>query len=229
MNQRPRLAAALSLLALSACGDPSSSEAASGALQIAVVPKGTTHEFWKSVHAGAEAAARDLGVEVIWKGPIREDDRAEQIQIVENFVVRGVDGIVLMPMDRKALVTPAEEAGGQGIPVVVADSDLDWEGRTSFVATDNRRGGELAGEALAERLQEFKKRGVHVLGSFIFGLPSDKPATFDATVALAQQAADLGLGLGGVLAVAHAHEDRADRARVGARTPIAATTRAAWS
>ena len=46
----------------------------------------------------------------------------------------------------------------------------------------------LAGDALAERLQEFKKRGVHVLGSFIFGLPSDRPATFDATAALAQQA-----------------------------------------
>jgi radical SAM superfamily enzyme YgiQ (UPF0313 family) len=46
----------------------------------------------------------------------------------------------------------------------------------------------LAGDALAERLQEFKKRGVHVLGSFIFGLPSDKPQTFDATAALAQQA-----------------------------------------
>ena len=46
----------------------------------------------------------------------------------------------------------------------------------------------LAGDALAERLQEFKKRGVHVLGSFIFGLPSDKPSTFDATAALAQQA-----------------------------------------
>jgi radical SAM superfamily enzyme YgiQ (UPF0313 family) len=46
----------------------------------------------------------------------------------------------------------------------------------------------LAGDALAERLQEFKKRGVHVLGSFIFGLPSDKPATFDATAVLAQQA-----------------------------------------
>lgn len=114
MNQRLRLTAALSLLALSACGGAPNSDAANDTLQIAVVPKGTTHEFWKSVHAGAEAAARDLGVEVIWKGPIREDDRAEQVQIVENFVVRGVDGIVLMPMDRKALVTPAEEAGGQG-------------------------------------------------------------------------------------------------------------------
>lgn len=147
MIHRLLLGTSLSALLLTACGGGAG--AADDTLKIAVVPKGTTHEFWKSVHAGAEAAARDLGVEVIWKGPIREDDRDEQIQIVENFVVRGVDGVVLMPMDRKALVTPAEEAAGQGIPVVVADSDLDWEGRTSFVATDNRRGGELAGEALA--------------------------------------------------------------------------------
>src|SRR6185436_97198 len=46
----------------------------------------------------------------------------------------------------------------------------------------------LSGDALAQRLQQFQKGGVHVLGSFIFGLPSDKPATFDATAALAQQA-----------------------------------------
>ena len=151
MNRRLLLTASLCALVLPACGGGASG-ASSEALQIAVVPKGTTHEFWKSVHAGAKAAARDLGVEIIWKGPIREDDRDEQIQIVENFVVRGVDGVVLMPMDRKALVTPAEEAAGQGIPVVVADSDLDWEGRTSFVATDNRRGGELAAEALAEMM-----------------------------------------------------------------------------
>jgi radical SAM superfamily enzyme YgiQ (UPF0313 family) len=46
----------------------------------------------------------------------------------------------------------------------------------------------LAGDALAQRLQEFQKHGVHVLGSFIFGLPTDKPSTFDATAALAHQA-----------------------------------------
>lgn len=44
-------------------------------LKIAVIPKGTTHEFWKSIHAGAVKAARELGVEIIWKGPLKEDDR----------------------------------------------------------------------------------------------------------------------------------------------------------
>jgi len=45
-----------------------------------------------------------------------------------------------------------------------------------------------SGDALAKRLQTFKEHGVHVLGSFIFGLPSDKPETFDATVAMALKA-----------------------------------------
>jgi radical SAM superfamily enzyme YgiQ (UPF0313 family) len=45
----------------------------------------------------------------------------------------------------------------------------------------------LAGDALAKRLRTFKDHGVHVLGSFIFGLPSDRPETFDATAALAEQ------------------------------------------
>jgi radical SAM superfamily enzyme YgiQ (UPF0313 family) len=46
----------------------------------------------------------------------------------------------------------------------------------------------LSGDALAKQLQTFKEHGVHVLGSFIFGLPTDKPSTFDATVAMAQKA-----------------------------------------
>ncbi len=45
-----------------------------------------------------------------------------------------------------------------------------------------------SGEALAKQLQTFKQHGVHVLGSFIFGLPTDRPATFDATVDMALKA-----------------------------------------
>ena len=93
----------LSLLLISAsCSDAGPSDR----VQIAVIPKGTTHEFWKSVHAGAETAAQELGVEIIWKGPLVESDRNAQIQVVEDFVTRGVDGIVLMPLDRVALVPP---------------------------------------------------------------------------------------------------------------------------
>ena len=84
-----------------------------------VIPKGTTHEFWKTIHAGALKAAEELGnVEIIWQGPQKEDDRTEQIQLVQNAVAAGVDGIVLAPLDSKALVEPVEEAIAKGIPVV---------------------------------------------------------------------------------------------------------------
>lgn len=124
--------------------------------QIAVIPKGTTHEFWKSIHAGALAAAGELKnegvtVNVIWKGPLREDDREQQVQVVENFVGR-VNGIVLAPLDAKALVAPAETAVRAGIPVVVIDSGLNSKAPVSTVSTDNYKGGVLGARRLAELL-----------------------------------------------------------------------------
>ena len=115
---------------------------------IAVIPKGTTHAFWKAIHAGAEKAAQELDVDVIWKGPGREDDRDAQIAEVENFVSRGVSGIVLAPTDDKALRIPVRNAMRSGVPVVIMDSALDSEDYVSFVATDNYQGGQLAGERM---------------------------------------------------------------------------------
>jgi ribose transport system substrate-binding protein len=120
---------------------------------IAVIPKGTTHEFWKSVHAGAIEAGRALGVEILWQGPLREDDRSEQVRVVEDMISRGVAGIVLAPLDDTALVPPAREAVTEGIPVAIIDSDLSWDGRVSFIATDNREGGRVAGRRLGELLE----------------------------------------------------------------------------
>src|SRR6266496_4713564 len=125
--------------------------------KIAVIPKGLTHEFWKSIHAGAVKASQDLAadgitVEIIWKGPLREDDREQQIQVVEGFTSQGVDGIVLAPLDNRALVRPVEEAKSAGVPTVIIDSALDSDSIVSFVATDNRKGGMLAADRLGELL-----------------------------------------------------------------------------
>ena len=121
--------------------------------RIAVIPKGTTHEFWKSINAGAVKASRELGeqgikVEVIWKGPLREDDRDQQIQVVENFIARRVSGIVLAPLDSQALASPINSAARAKVPVVIIDSGVKTDKYVSFVATDNYRGGQLAGECL---------------------------------------------------------------------------------
>jgi ribose transport system substrate-binding protein len=124
-------------------------------LTIAVIPKGTSHEFWKSIHAGAVKAARELSspaaeIEVIWKGPLREDDREQQIQVVEGFASQGVNGIVLAPLDNRALARPVEEAKTAGVPTVIIDSALESQSIVSFVATDNRKGGMLGADRLGE-------------------------------------------------------------------------------
>jgi ribose transport system substrate-binding protein len=126
-------------------------------LTIAVIPKGTTHEFWKSIHAGAIQATQELAqqgdtVSIIWKGPLREDDREQQVQVVEGFLSQGVQGIVLAPLDNRALVRPVEEAKGAGIPTVIIDSGLESDAQVSFVATDNRKGGALAAQRMGEVL-----------------------------------------------------------------------------
>jgi ribose transport system substrate-binding protein len=143
--------AAFALVA-AACGGGPAPEPAIEEIVIAVIPKGTSHTFWKAIHAGAVKASRELGVEVVWKGPAREDDRDAQIAEVENFVSRGVSGIVLAPTDDKALRLPVTDAMRAGIPVVIIDSGLDSEDYVSFVATDNYKGGRLAGERMVARL-----------------------------------------------------------------------------
>jgi ribose transport system substrate-binding protein len=148
---------ALATLTLAACGGsqqasgPGASSAGSP-LTIAVIPKGTTHVFWQSIRAGAEKAGAELGVNIVWRGPLREDDRDAQVSEVENAVSRGVSGICLAPLDESALVQPVQEAGAKKIPVVIFDSGLKGSDYVSFVATDNLKGGRLGGERLAQSL-----------------------------------------------------------------------------
>lgn len=118
--------------------------------RVMVIPKGTTHEFWQTIHAGARQAAEEMDAELIWKGPQKEDDRQQQIELVQNAVALGVDGIVLAPLDAKALVGPVEQAIGKGIPVVIIDSALASDKPVSYVATDNYNGGVLAARRLGE-------------------------------------------------------------------------------
>lgn len=121
-------------------------------LEIAVIPKGVTHEFWKSIHAGALKASLELGVEILWKGPQKEDDRAQQIIVVEDVLSKGVDGIVLAPLDDRALRMPVRDAVREKVPVVIIDSALQGSDFISFVATDNFKGGILAAKRMGELL-----------------------------------------------------------------------------
>jgi ribose transport system substrate-binding protein len=145
------------LFVLLCAGLAAASLSAAESYKVAVIPKGSTHEFWKAIHAGAvkaqgELAAEGVSVQVIWKGPLKEDDRENQIQVLENFIAQRVNGIVLAPLDRRALVAPVETAVRGKIPVVIIDSGVESKAPSSFVATDNREGGRLAARHLGQML-----------------------------------------------------------------------------
>jgi ribose transport system substrate-binding protein len=153
-SRNGRFKAAASLLTIFAVvfagcgGEPGEKDGGSKTLTIAVVPMGTTHEFWKSIHAGALTAARELGVEIIWKGPLRETDRNEQLQIVETLTGSGIDALVLSPLDDRALVRPVAEAARLGIPTVIFNTALAAIDPVALVSTDNFKGGVLAAELI---------------------------------------------------------------------------------
>lgn len=156
------------LLSLAACGKkpaptpaptggtPSSTAPAPKELRIAVVPKGTTHEFWKSVHAGAVKAERELGgIKINFRGPEKEDDRDQQVALIQNLVSSKYDAIVLAPLDDTALVAPVRMAASAKIPVVIIDSGLKGDAGKdfiSYIATDNFKGGKMAAKCLAEAM-----------------------------------------------------------------------------
>ena len=153
-----KLILAVTVATLAACsgndaGAPAGSSSSGSAITIAVIPKGTSHVFWQSIHAGAAKAGKELGVSIVWRGPLREDERESQISEVERFVTSGVSGIVLAPLDEVALAQPVADAKRNNIPVVVIDSGLKGNDFVSFVATDNRAAGRLGGEHLATLLQ----------------------------------------------------------------------------
>ncbi|MDH4240204.1 MAG: substrate-binding domain-containing protein [Phycisphaerae bacterium] len=120
--------------------------------QIAVIPKGTTHIFWESVRRGAEKAGEEAGVKILWNGPKRETDREEQIQIIEDFTVQKVAGIVLAPLDSKALVPKVDELYDKNIPCVIIDSGIDTDKYVCFAATDNYIGGLIAARRMGKIL-----------------------------------------------------------------------------
>lgn len=127
-----------------------------GDMQIAVIPKGSTHDFWKHVHQGANEAAKELGVSINFQGPEKEDDKESQIKMMETMISKGVKGIVLAPLDDQALVEVVSSATKANIPVVIIDSGLKSEDYVSFVATDNEKGGHMAG---AEMIKELGGKG----------------------------------------------------------------------
>jgi ribose transport system substrate-binding protein len=155
----------------SACRSEKRASEEAERLRLAVIPMGTTHEFWKAIHAGAKTAAEELGVEIIWKGPLKEDDRNDQIQIVETMINAEVDAIVLTPLDDRALMPPVADAKSRGIPTVIFNTALGGSDFIATIATDNWKGGVLAAERIGSLLNG---RGKLILIRIIEGIEGNR-------------------------------------------------------
>ncbi len=119
---------------------------------IGVIPQGRSHLFWQSIHAGAVAAARETGVEILWNAPTSETDYSGQLQVMDAMINRRVDAIAVSPIDRKIMVSVVERAARENIPVVIYDTSVDTEKYVSRVGTDNYAGGQMAAERMGRIL-----------------------------------------------------------------------------
>ena len=134
-------------------GAGSSSGSDAKRFTLAMIPKGVQTSFWNSVREGAEQARDEFDVELIWKGPARDNDRTLQKQVMQQFTGGGIDGILLSATDKLALVPEVRTAMGKGIPVLIFDSAIEGKQGAdyiSYVATDNRAAGRLGGKHLME-------------------------------------------------------------------------------
>lgn len=139
------------------CSSDSKSSTNSGSegsdIEISVVLKALNSDYWKIVQAGANDAAKELGVNVNILGPNAETDIAGQTSLMEDQIVKGVDALVVAPSQPDAAIAIFDKADEANIPVFLADTDANWDKKKSFIGTGNYEGGQLAGNYIAEQLK----------------------------------------------------------------------------
>ncbi len=124
-----------------------------GGLEIVVVAKALDSEFWQRLKAGAEEAARESGdVRLAVLAPEREVNIDQQVAILEDQVLKKVSALAVAPAGVAEIVPVLDKAAAAGIPVLLVDTDLSWPRKLSYIGTDNRLGGRLAGEFVIRAL-----------------------------------------------------------------------------
>ena len=130
----------------------SGSEAAERPYNVAVIVKATDSDFWQYVLVGARnyAAENPQDVRITEHGPPSEADIDQQITILEDVIASGVDAVVIASTSSDASVPAIERAVEMGIPIITIDNRVNTDAVYSHLATDNRVGGALAADKMAE-------------------------------------------------------------------------------
>ncbi len=121
--------------------------------RITIVTKAMDSEFWQKIKQGAVETAKDYpNVELNVLAPLREINIDQQVNILEDQILKNVSAIAVAPCGVSEILPALDKANEKGIPVITVDTDIDWPHKKSYVGTDNKLGGELAGEFLAKKL-----------------------------------------------------------------------------
>lgn len=118
--------------------------------KVTLIAKMLSGGYWNMVRQGAEAAAKEFGVELAYEAPNDENDVAGQVELMRKAVRSGTGALILAANDYKALSAEVELADREGIPVLTIDSNVDSKKVTSYIGTDNYKAGEQMGKKLIE-------------------------------------------------------------------------------
>ncbi|MFI2432922.1 sugar ABC transporter substrate-binding protein [Streptomyces sp. NPDC018693] len=147
----------IAALTLTACGSGSGSDTASsgsGSVKVGLITKTDTNPFFVKMKEGAEASAKENGVELVTAAGKFDGDNAGQITAMENMVASGVKGILITPSDSKAIVPAIEKAKAKGVLVIALDTPTEPESAVdALFATDNFKAGELIGQYAKAAMQ----------------------------------------------------------------------------
>jgi ribose transport system substrate-binding protein len=158
-------AVALSCMAMIAGCSSSSSKSASGTASnsnnsnksVTVVLKTLSSPYWQYVQAGAEAAGKKLGVKVNVVGPSAESQVMEQVNMIQDQISQSPNALVVSPSQPTTVVPVLTSAVKAKIPVLLIDSDATFDGKTTFIGTDNATAGTQAGKLLGSMLHKGDK------------------------------------------------------------------------
>ncbi len=157
MFTRRSLIGTLSAFALLAASAPSFAQEN---YDIALISKGFQHQFWQAVKAGADQAAKELGVTVTFEGPDSETQVDRQIDMLAAALARKPDAIGFAALDSQAAIPLLQQAKDAGIPVIAFDSGVDSDIPLTTATTDNVAAAALAADAMAGLIGEEGKIAV---------------------------------------------------------------------
>ncbi|QRG66404.1 ribose ABC transporter substrate-binding protein RbsB [Brevibacillus choshinensis] len=123
---------------------------AGGKVTIGLAVSTLNNPFFVSLKEGAEKAAKDAGAELLVVDA--QDDTAKQISGVEDLIQKKVSVIMINPTDSAAIATAVEAANKANIPVITVDRAAEGGQVVSHIASDNVKGGKMAGDFILEKL-----------------------------------------------------------------------------